>query len=110
MQIKGVELAAFMKEAWPDSGTPQEDDWFWDHDLFDDQPHVDMSYDTDDLGPIQYQGNGEDPTSGEGYDIARLIRKWRKTRDCDILAVAVPREKVAEFKDNLKSLKGSILT
>lgn len=109
MLIKGAELAIFIREGWPGAGTPQEGDWFWDHDLFDDAPDPDITYDTEDLGPVLYQGNGKDPTNGNGHDLARLIRKWRKTRTDDLLTVSVPKDKRDVFEAYLKSIKGSIL-
>jgi hypothetical protein len=110
MLINGAELAAFMRDGWPGAGTPQENDWYWDHDLFDDIPEPEVKYDTYDLGDIKYHGNGEDPTGGEGYDLAALIRKWRKTRTHDHFPVSIPKDQVAGFKAYLKSIKGSITT
>lgn len=109
MQIKGVELEAFMHEAWPGSGTPQEHDWYWDHDLFDEFPEADITYDTDDLGSIMYQGSGVDPTNGSGYDLAKLLKAWRKSRTHDIISIDVPKDKMGDFKAYLKSIQGSVL-
>jgi hypothetical protein len=76
MKVTGAELIAFLGEAWP-------------------QPY--------EIGPIRYQGRHHDPTDGEGYDLAACIRKWRRERDNDVLAVLVPKDRVAEFKKTLKS-------
>lgn len=98
MRVSGAELHLFMQEGWPK--IPSEDDWFWDHDIFDDMPDLDTVYDTDDLGPILFQGRDrdQDPTRGEGYCVARLIRKWRRERDSEIMILAVPKDKVAQLK------------
>ncbi|MTJ93884.1 MAG: hypothetical protein F8N36_13650 [Desulfovibrio sp.] len=100
MKIKGAELKSFLDEAWPQPF----DDWFWDHDIFDGDPDPETVYDTDDLGPIMHQGSGEDPTRGDGYDLAKLIRRWRKERDFDVLMVTVPKARTEEIKAALAAL------
>jgi len=107
MKIKGAELQQFMDEGWP-GGTDCED-WFWDHDLFDD-PDPLATYDTYDIGPLLYQGKSEDPTNGLGVDLAVAIRKWRKERDTAVTIVRVPNGKEAELKAFLKTIKGKIET
>jgi hypothetical protein len=99
MKVTGAELIAFLGEAWPQP----EDDGYWDHVLFFDDPDPAETYDTYEIGPIRYQGRHNDPTDGEGYDLAACIRKWRRERDNDVLAVLVPKDRVAEFKKTLKS-------
>ncbi len=94
MKIKGVELQEFLQTGWPQP----EDDFYMDHDVFDGAPDPKTTYETDDLGPIQYQGSGEDPTRGEGYDMAKLIRAWRKKRTTEVFTVEVPKDKVEAFK------------
>lgn len=96
MRISGAELQLFMNEAWPD---PETGDWYWDHDLFDGDPDPETVYDTDDLGPLLYGGRDTDPTGGEGYDLARLIRRWRKTRSSEVITVVVPKDRLAALKD-----------
>lgn len=93
MKIKGSELIAFIAEAWP----KPDDDWYWDHELFDD-PDPSEVYDTDEIGYIHYQGSGDDPTDGDGYDLTALIRKWRRHRDHDIFTITVPKEKANAVK------------
>lgn len=104
MKIKGAELKAWMDDAWPGA------DWYWDHDLFDDEPDLLANYDTDDLGDLRYQGRpGGDPTCGEGYDLPKLIRAWRKTHGKTIMVVAVPPENAGAFKAALKAAGGTTL-
>lgn len=94
MKVKGRELQQFMNEAWPS------EDWFWDHDLFED-PDPDETYDTDDIGPLMYQGR--DDVRRTELDLAVLIRKWRKERDFDVFTVTVPKDKSLEFELLIKS-------
>lgn len=104
MKIKGAELREFMDSAWP----KPDDDWYWDHDIFDPLPDPEATYDTDEIGPIQYQGSGDDPTDGTGYNLATLIKKWRKSRTHDTLIVSVQKESMEKFVAVTKSLGGSI--
>ena len=99
MKVKGSELIAFLETGWP---TPDED-WCWDHDLFDD-PDPNKTYETDEIGDLSYQGAGEDPTNGDGYNLAALIRKWRKSRDFDIFTVDVPKTRSEEVKAMLTKM------
>ena len=103
MKISGAELQRFTEEAWP---TP-EDDWYWDHELFD-TPDPLTTYETNDIGPIQFQGSGDDPTNGDGYNIAVLVKKWRIKRDNTVLTVLVPKGREDDFKAALKAFGGSI--
>lgn len=82
MKVKGSELIQFMNDGWPQP----EDDWYWDHDLFE-EPDPDQTYDTDEIGPLLYQGSG--PTDVLELDLASLIRKWRKSRDFDVFTISV---------------------
>lgn len=107
MKISGSELQKFCMEAWP--GGPDCTDWFWDHDLFDDEPEADSIYETDDLGPILFQGSGEDPTSGEGYDLERLIRGWHRSRGYDLFTVEVPKIRAEAFRSSLNELSAKII-
>lgn len=93
MKIKGDELQQFMDQAWPS------EDWYWDHDLFED-PDDDETYDTDEIGPLMYQGN--DPSIQHDLDLGALIRKWRKTRDFDLVTVLVPKGNGDAFKALMK--------
>lgn len=106
MKISGAELKAFMDEGWPQP----DDDWYWDHDVFDGDPDPSpgMTYETDDLGPIHYQGSKADPTDGEGYDLGACIRQWRKQRDGELLTILVPKARVSEFKKALKTFGATV--
>ena len=109
MKIGGAELKAFMDAGWPQP----DEDWYWDHEEFDEHkfsgdPDPAVTYDTQALGPIFYQGSGPDPTNGDGYDLAALIRQWRRERDSDLLTVLVPKARVAEFKKALKTFGATI--
>lgn len=103
MKISGAELIAFMDSGWP----KPDDDWYWDHDLFE-NPVPDEMYDTDEIGPIFYQGRFDDPTHGEGYNLAALVRRWRKDRDCDVFSVTVPKAKADEARATLKALGATV--
>jgi hypothetical protein len=105
MKIKGAELQQFMNTGWPQP----DGDWFWDHEEFDEthcssDPDPAETYDTNALGSIMYQGSGVDPTNGDGYDLARLIRRWRKEQNCVTITISVPKEKLADCKFALKRL------
>lgn len=91
MKVTGAELTQWMKEAWP--GGFDNDDWFWDHDAFEEFPDPTATYDTEEIGGIFYQGDGADPTKGEGYDLTGLVRAWRKQRTHEDLVFSVPRDK-----------------
>jgi len=103
MKIKGNELQEFMNDAWPGG-----DDYYWDHDEFDDRPDPAVEYDTEALGNLHWQGRKDDPTDGEGLDLSKLIREWRKSRTHDLLSVYVPKEKLVEFKAFLKTIKATV--
>lgn len=94
MKIKGDELITFMAEAWPQPV----DDWYWDHECFDGDPEPDAVYETDEIGPIQHQGRGDDPTNGDGHNLATLIKRWRKARDFDVFTVDAPKVHVAAIR------------
>lgn len=96
MKIKGAELIQFTSEAWPG------DDWIWEP-PFEDDPDPQETYDTGELW-LTYAGSGNDPTDGEGQDIAKLIRKWRLSRTHETFTVLVPKERVAEIKAVLAGL------
>lgn len=103
MKILGSELSKFITEAWPDP----EDSWYWDHDKFEDEPEENVLYDTDDLGPIIWQGEDNDPTDGEDIDLEKAIKKWRKTRNKDMFTVWIPKDKTEEFLNCVKSIGGT---
>ena len=87
MKVTGAELLQFMNSGWP----KPEEDFYWDHDVFED-PDPEATYDTDDIGGIYYQGKGDDPTpNGNGWDLATLIKKWRKARDFTVLSISIPK-------------------
>jgi hypothetical protein len=109
MKINGAELQQFMDTGWPGLDEGKEDDWYWDHDVFD-APLSDATYDTRDIGPIMYQGSGEDPSPhGDGYDLGKLIKDWRKKRDSDVVTVLIPKDKTEALVDYVALLGGKIL-
>jgi len=99
MKIKGSELIEFMVAGWPQP----EENWYWDHQLFE-EPEPDQTYDTDEIGPIFHQGMSPDPTNGDGYDLAKLIRAWRKARDYDVLTITVLKAKTEAVKAAIVAL------
>lgn len=104
MKVKGDELLAFISEAWPQP----EDDWYWDHEAFEGDPEPGEEYETDDIGPIQHQGRGDDPTGGDGHNLATLIKRWRKARDYDVLSVEVPKAKSEAVRAAISSAGGKV--
>lgn len=98
MRVTGAELLAFMEGGWPQP----EEHWFWDHESFDGDPKSDESYETDDLGPIFYQGDGDDPTKGEGWDLGALIERWRESRDFEMVTIKIPKAAWADVRELLK--------
>ncbi|QIG69795.1 hypothetical protein EVB81_226 [Rhizobium phage RHph_I46] len=108
MKIKGAELIQFLDTGWP----KPEDDYYWDNGLFEDRPNgepdPEVTYDTDELGPILYQGPDPDPIP-EGLDLAKLIRKWRKTQTTESFVVEVPKGKRDELVEFLDTINGKIL-
>jgi hypothetical protein len=74
MKILGAELQQWMDEDWPG------EDYYWNHDEFDEITDPEVTYDTADLGPLLWQGTGDDPSRGLGMDIDRRINAWRKKR------------------------------
>ena len=102
MKITGHELKQWMDEAWPG------DDWYWDHDAFDDEPNPVTKYDTVEIGPVLFCSDVEgkvDPTDGEGLDLDLLIRKWRKTKTHANYVVTIKLGQVDEFLEYMKSSK-----
>jgi hypothetical protein len=74
MKILGAELQLWMDKDWPG------DDYYWSHDVFDEVADPEVTYETADLGPLLWQGTGDDPARGMGMDIDRRINAWRKKR------------------------------
>jgi hypothetical protein len=95
MRIKGHELAEWMNTGWPS------DDWYWEHDLFDEEPDPDATYDTAEIDGLLYQGR--DPDVKDLPSIDTLIRRWRKSRDFVAIAVDCPKGAEAEIRAYLKS-------
>ena len=98
MKIKGSELRFFMDDGWPG------DDWYLESDF--DEPDPDEEYDTSDT-VIRYQGRNEDPTHGEGHDLGKLIRKWRKARTSAFLTVIVPKESEDAMRAAIATVLGA---
>ena len=122
MKIKGSELIRFLDDetgGWPQEPTPQ--CWYWDHEEFDVEPCgpiPDVTYDTDALGPVMFQGDSvgdihynDDPTKGEGYSLHSLIRKWRKAQTMMVIELEVKKEEVDYVRKVIKDLGlGKVLT
>ena len=95
MKITGSELQQFMEHGWPG------DDWYWDHDAFE-EPEPSATYDTDEIGPLLYQG--KDPHDGSELDIGRLIRAWRKARDFDLFTITVKKSETKKVRADLAAV------
>lgn len=98
MKIKGIELNAFMDQAWPG------DDWYWQHDLFDEYPEPEVIYDTNELSDLFWQGAG----NRDSLSLESLIRQWRKSKVSTDFVVTVPNEHVEQFKQYITNIKGTI--
>ena len=104
MKISGIELQEFINTGWP----KPIDDWYWDHTAFEYDPEPDKTYDTDDIGPLLYQGPEVRTRQNDSIDLAAAIRKWRKERDSDVFAVTISKAKSEELKKLVKELGGTI--
>jgi len=98
MKIKGIELNAFIKEAWPGI------DWYWNHDLFDDYANPDVVYDTEEMSDLFWQGAGYK----ESLSLDLLITQWRKSRSYTDFIVTIPKHYVDHFKQYIASIQGTI--
>ncbi len=95
MKISGADLIAFLQTGWPGLENGTDDDWYWDHDVFT-SPDPAATYDTDDLGPIFYQG--KDPElSGRKLDLGELVTSWQKRRRSASILLSVPLDRVADL-------------
>ncbi|MFG1413432.1 hypothetical protein V5G24_20180 [Xanthobacter sp. VTT E-85241] len=108
MKIKGSELILFTEQGWPGAGTEAAEDWYWDSPFEEIEP--DQTYDTSDFEEIRYQGRGEDPTSGEGYDVTKSIRAWRRSRDFTTLTVTVTKSAEADLRGALSAIGAKIIS
>lgn len=107
MKITGEELQDFIENGWPGN------DYYWETEAFEDTPNYQPvpgeTYETDDLGPLLWQGRDPDPTDGQGIDLAVAIRSWRKARDTRVVLIRVPNSATdAQIRAALKPLKGKI--
>lgn len=107
MKITGAELLDFIKHGWPS------DDYYWEHDCFEDNPDGNPlpteTYDTEDFGPLLWQGHAPDPTRGEGLDLDKVIRLWRRDRDSRTVIIRLPNAvSDKDIRAALKPLKGTI--
>lgn len=96
MKITGAELQQFVDHGWPG------DDWYWDHEAFEGDPDPSASYDTEDVGPLFYQGKelgGHDP-----LDLGKLIRAWRKARDFDLYTITVKKSETEKVRAALAAV------
>lgn len=98
MKIQGVELNTFMEQAWPS------DDWYWEHDLFDEYPELEVVYDTNELGDLFWQG----VDNRDSLSLESLIRQWQKSKLSTDFVVTVPNEHVEQFKQYIAIIKGVI--
>lgn len=96
MKIKGAELKQFMEDGWPS------DEWYWDHEVFEEDPEPEITYETADIGPLYFQGSA--PHDGSALDLAHLIRKWRKERDFEVLTINVKKSDVGKVRSYLAEL------
>lgn len=105
MKVSGAELKVFMDTAWPE---PNEH-WYWDHEEFEDAPDMGVTYDTDAIGPLLWQGpRRDDPTNGQGLDLGSMIRKWRKERAFTPITVMVPKGREKQFQVAVKTWLGMV--
>jgi hypothetical protein len=107
MKIKGDELTQFIKEGWPD------ENYYWETEAFETTPNYlplpDVTYDTEELSDLFWQGDEPDPTGGEGLRLESAIKNWRKKRDSRVLSIRVPNSvSDAEIREALRALKGKI--
>ena len=99
MKIKGLELNAFMEQAWPG------DDWYWDHDLFEEFAEPEVVYDTDDISDLFWQGAGHK----DSLSLEFLIKQWRKNKASTNFIVTIPNQYVELFKQYIASIEGAII-
>lgn len=97
MKITGAEYMDWYDNHWPG------DDWYIDESCIETHDNngqwiLDPSdvYDTNDFGLLFYQG--DDQSRFDRMEIASLIRKHRKQRDYDVLAVTVPKTLTEQVK------------
>lgn len=106
MDIKGAELALFENEAFPNG-------YYWDHELYSDEPDPDKFYDTNEIeGPYWI---GEDSSIPEGMDryldLDTLINAWRATRDHDVAVIRIPsRDGVAASAEDIRAAAALLMT
>jgi hypothetical protein len=63
--------------------------------------------DPDDYGGLFWDGRDcapgtPDPTKGEGMNFSTAIKRWRKTRDFDVITLRVPKARVSEVTDAIR--------
>jgi hypothetical protein len=100
MKLTGAELQQFMDHGWPG------DEWYWDHEAFDAMPDPAATYNTDDLGPLIYQGSELDRP--DNLDLGRLVTKWRKARDFDLFTITVKKSDTEKVRAALAAVGVSI--
>ena len=110
MKIRAIEAKAFLADSW-DTLVPkgtQGKDWYLDGGVDDPDslPDADWVH-VEDLGDVDYQG--PDPEwrgdCRKYPTILGLFKKWRKARTHDWMLVEYPREKEAELRAFLASIK-----
>lgn len=98
MKILGCELNDFMDQAWPG------DDWYWQHDIFDEYAEPDVLYDTEDLGDLFWQGVG----AKNSLSLETVIKQWQKAKVSSTFVVTIPNSSVQSFKQYIASIQGTI--
>lgn len=107
MKISGAELIEFLNQGWPS------DDYYWETEVFENNPGgnplpTDI-YDTQDLGPLLWQGRDPDPTKGADLDLDTQIRKWRRGRDTRTVIIRIPNTvSDKDLRAVIKPIKGAI--
>jgi hypothetical protein len=121
--VTAQELADFMNTGWPQP----EADWYYDDkndDLWEQTLQMDPANPerhvaaepaklinlNDFEASILYQGQGEDPTRGEGYSLVAMFSKWRSQRSVHTAVVEVPKGRLDDLAAFLTTVKGKIVS
>lgn len=100
MKISGYDLNDFLTNAWPG------DDWYWEHELFEDEAEDDQMYDTDEISGFHWQGDGPAPAA---LDVETVIADWLQDRTRITHRVSIPREAYTQFLEALNKIDGYII-
>lgn len=105
MKITGAELQQFMDTGWP----KPENDWCWDHDLFEDRPDHETVYDTSEIEGLFWQGSSAPPDGKYDLSLDGQIRKWRKARTTETIVIEAPKDRRDELLAAIKAVGGKVL-